>query len=300
MELQAEISLPVRKVLTAGEWKKRQLNHKKLLKPVLDPYLEKRSRQIKNPVLDFLFEYYHFRPSHLMRWSPGIGIALEKSGDDIPEISELKILDGHIYLDPADFPDNRRSSAEWISKLLIKTDGRKPSFGCFGMHEWAMVYRSGDVRHNQLPLRMDSDQIAEFVESRPLVCTHFDAYRFFTPEAQPLNKYELTRNNFIDNEQPGCIHNNMDLYKWAFKLYPWISGDIIRNAFLLAVEARYIDMQASPYDLSAEGLMPIKIETEEGRREYIEKQTLIYEKGIPIRKKLIEQYRNLIEMITVS
>jgi len=157
-----------------------------------------------------------------------------------------------------------------------------------------MVYRAGEVRHNQLPLRMKKEELAEFVESRPLVCTHFDAFRFFTHQARPLNKFELNRETFIENEQPGCIHTNMDLYKWGFKMYPWISSEIIRKAFLLAIEARKIDMQASPYDLRDKGLDPIRIETEKGREIYLNEQRSIYDKSIPVRQQLIEEYRGLV------
>ncbi len=282
--------------LESQKWLQQSQKHEKLLSDILDPYLEKRSRQINDPVLDFLFKYYHFRPAQLMRWSPGVGIAIETPDSTavLPEISELTIDRNRAYLDPANFPDNRKESAVWILELLEKSTSRKPSFGCFGMHEWAMVYKADKVRHNQLPLRMERDKLAEFVESRPLVCTHFDAFRFFTREARPMNKYDLSRQNFLQNEQAGCIHTNMDLYKWAFKMYPWISSDRIRDAFLLAVDARYTDMQASPYDLRSHGLEPICIETEEGRQIYLTKQKEIYEKSRPIRQKLIEEYRKLI------
>jgi hypothetical protein len=132
------------------------------------------------------------------------------------------------------------------------------------------------------------------VESRPLVCTHFDAFRFFSEPAKPLNKHELSRRDFSENEQAGCLHTNMDLYKWAFKGYPWISSKTIRSAFELAIEARHIDMQASPYDLSGRGLEPIKIETEAGRMEYLRKQKAIFQKSLPIRESLIEEYRYII------
>jgi len=162
------------------------------------------------------------------------------------------------------------------------------------MHEWAMVYKSEKVRHNQLPLRFQDEKIAEIVESRPVLCTHFDAYRFFTDAAKPLNKHSLSRETFQDTEQPGCIHSNMDLYKWAYKLYPWISSELIREAFFLALHARTIDMKASPYDLQSRGLEPIKIETEEGRRIYLQKQNEIWEMGKPLRQKLIEAYGNVL------
>jgi hypothetical protein len=161
-----------------------------------------------------------------------------------------------------------------------------------------MVYKADRVRHDYLSLRMGKKELAKFVESRPLVCTHFDAFRFFTNEAKPQNKYELSRDKFADMEQPGCLHTNMDLYKWAFKMYPWISSNTIRRAFELAIETRYIDMQASPYDLREQGLEPIKIETDKGRREYMKKQQQIFEKSQPIRKQLIQEYEYLLNTVS--
>lgn len=285
-------------ILTEKDWIEKIDSHKKSLSIVLDPYLDKRSRQEKDPVLDFLFEYYAFRPSHLMRWSPGIGITLQYGDKSkLPEISELNCSDGFARLNPAFFPQKRIKSAKWTLELLEKSAKRKPMFGCLGMHEWAMVYKADHVRHQHIPLRLPDDEIAEFVESRPLVCTHFDAFRFFTKESRPLNKHDLSRDKFQDTEQPGCVHTNMDMYKWAFKLYPWISSELIREAFFNALETRKVDMQASPYDVTEFGLKPIKIETEAGRKEYVEQQMEIYQKSQPIRFRLIEAYREVIEIV---
>ncbi len=283
-------------VLPEGEWNTRKSSHEQRVDELTGDYLERRSRQLKQPVMDFLFEYYAFRPSALRRWSPGLGTALEYSETtDLPELSELKLEHGVAYLDPSLLPEKRLSSARWILNMLENTQNSRPSFGCFGMHEWAMVYKTDKPRHDQLPLRMEPEELEKFVESRPLLCTHFDAYRFFTPDAVPLNKHELSREVFEDMEQPGCIHTNIDLYKWAFKLYPWISSDLILEAFELACEARTIDMKASPYDLSEHGLKPIRIESESGRVEYKKAQEAIFEKGVPVRNKLIESYRRLIK-----
>jgi len=286
-------------VLEESEWRDQKEHHQRTLTKVLDPYLEKRSRQKKDPVLDFLFEYYAFRPSHLMRWSPGVGLTLQYNDpSELPEISELNFSDGLARLNPIFFPKKRIRSAKWTLDLLEQSAERKPMFGCFGMHEWAMVYRAENIRHQQIPLRLSDDKIAEFVESRPLVCTHFDAFRFFTDKARPLNKNHLSRDKFQDTEQPGCVHTNMDLYKWAFKLFPWISSEIIRKAFFNALETRKVDMQASPYDATEFGLKPIKIETETGRKEYVEKQMEIYQKSQPIRYQLIDAYKEVIKIVT--
>lgn len=286
-------------ILEESEWKAQMAHHKKSLSNVLNPYLEKRSRQKKDPVLDFLFEYYAFRPSHLLKWSPGIGKAIAfRDTSDLPEISELSIRDNEAFLNRDFFPQKRLRSAQWTLELLEKSVDQKPMFGCFGMHEWAMVYRAEDIRHQQIPLRLSDEEIAEVVESRPLLCTHFDAFRFFTKKAKPMNRHTLYRETFQETEQPGCVHTNMDLYKWAFKLFPWISSDIIREAFFNALETRKVDMQASPYDATEFGLKPIKIETETGRKEYLDKQMEIHQNSQPIRHRLIEAHKEVIQFVS--
>lgn len=290
----------IRRQLPEDVWRRRMEEHRSCISALIDDYLVERQRHQKDPVLDFLFEYYAFRPSHLKRWSPGFGTLLGGSGFADLGIDELAVGSEGAYIDPYRFPQHRESSLKWILEVLERSAGREPSFGCFGMHEWAMVYRADNIRHSQYPLRMPEEELAEFVESRPLVCTHFDAFRFFTEEARPRNKYQLNREKYPEMEQPGCIHTNMDLYKWAFKMYPWISGDTVRQAFELAVEARYVDMKASPYDLTERGLEPIKIETEEGRLEYVKKQKKIFEKSRPVRQRLIEEYQRLADYLKVN
>ncbi len=282
--------------LSAKDWQAKQKAHEQRVEELIGKYLIDRSHHVKNPVMDFLFEYYAFRPSMLKRWSPGFGVALEfDNSEKLPDFEEFTVVDNVAYFSKNSFPEKRLKSAQWILEMLKNTESSRPSFGCFGMHEWAMVYKTEKPRHNQVPLRMQPDELAEFVESRPLLCTHFDAFRFFTKPAQPMNKFELSREKFSEMEQPGCIHSNMDLYKWAFKLYPWISSDLILEAFELAYEARLIDMKASPYDLRAQGLEPIRIETEEGRKIYKREQEAIFRKGIPVRKLLIEEYEKILE-----
>ena len=286
------------KSIPQPRWERQKAHHEESVGEILDPYLKKRSEQKKDPVLDFLFEYYKFRPSHLKRWSPGIGVVLEVENEEaLPKISEFSVSESTAWLNPDYFPQKRERAVRWMLGLLENTDDSKPFYGCFGMHEWAMVYRVDKVRHNQIPLRLSDDEIAEFVESRPLLCTHFDAFRFFTEKAKPLNRNELSRDTFQETEQSGCIHTNMDLYKWAYKLHPWVSGEMVREAFYLAKFARTIDMKASPYDLREYELEPIKIETETGRKEYLVKQKEIHEKAVPVRKKLIQHYRKILKLV---
>ncbi len=293
-----QIASYIRNQLSPDQWQDQKKDHYQKISDLIDEYLEERSHQQKDPVLDFLFEYYAFRPSYLKRWSPGLGTLLIGSASHDWQFDEMATADGNSFLDITHFDEDRISSIKWILNLLKQSLDRKPSFGCFGMHEWAMVYKADQVRHDYLSLRMEKEKLAKFVESRPLVCTHFDAFRFFTDEAKPQNKFELNREKFADMEQPGCLHTNMDLYKWAFKMYPWISSNTIREAFELAVETRVMDMKASPYDLRDRGLKPIKIETDKGRREYMQKQMAIYEKSQPIRRQLIEEYQYLLDTLS--
>ena len=90
-----------------------------------------------------------------------------------------------------------------------------------------------------------------------------------------------------ENEQPGCVHANMDLYKWAAKSMPWIGSGLLLEAFRLANELRDLDMRASPYDLSKWGVVPVKIETPEGRREYETEQRRLAALAFSLRAKLI-------------
>lgn len=60
----------------------------------------------------------------------------------------------------------------------------------------------------------------------------------------------------------------MDLLKWAWKLGPLLNSDLLCDVLELALEARRVDVAASPYDASAFLAEPIRIETDEGRRIY--------------------------------
>ena len=113
-----------------------------------------------------------------------------------------------------------------------------------------------------------------------------------------MNRIQPTLDQRVELEQPGCIHANMDLYKWAFKAIPWVGSDLLRQCFQLAIRAREIDMRASPYELSAYGdFPPIKIETREGRTEYEAFQREIFEAGTLLRGKLIDQLVNVLGAI---
>ncbi|HEX3147501.1 MAG TPA: 3-methyladenine DNA glycosylase [Gemmataceae bacterium] len=274
-------------------WRELLARHRERLAPFALDRVERSARREKHPVRDFLFEYYSYRPAHLLRWTPGPNVILENAAPgDLPWI-EVTPVAGGLVLRADSFPDHRRSFAKWALEYLEGIAQRPPLFGCFGLHEWAMVYHTPEVRHQRTPLRLAPDAIAAVVEREQLCCTHYDAFRFFTPAAVPRNRLQLNRETTDRFDQRGCIHVTMDLYRYAYKIAPWVPGELIADAFELAAEARQLDMRASPYDLRSLGLKPIAIETLEGKEEYVRGQKELSDRAAPIRERLIESYRLL-------
>jgi hypothetical protein len=165
------------------------------------------------------------------------------------------------------------------------------------MHEWAMVYRLSpdDVRHRAWPLRLGGDGTDAVVEGHRLACSHFDAFRFFTDDARPLNTLQPGRDDRPAFEQPACLHAGMDLYKHAFRLSPMVGSDLVADCFELAREIRVLDMRASPYDLSGLGLTPVRVETADGKQEYAAAQQAFAERGGPLRSRLVAACERLLE-----
>jgi hypothetical protein len=182
---------------------------------------------------------------------------------------------------------------DFVVALLSATASRPAHLGCFGMHEWAMVYglAEGEQRHEDWPLRLGTRGTDAVVESQPVRCSHFDAFRFFTDAARPLNALQPSRSAQVALEQPGCLHATMDLYKWAYKLVPLVGSDVVARCFELAREVRLLDMQASPYDLAALGVEPVRVETPEGRAEYARRQRGFAERGQALRGDLLGRLR---------
>ena len=252
------------------------------------------ARHEKHPVYDFLFDYYSFRPAYLLRWTPGFGVAL--AGATRADIlwSEFFATDSGLSLPAEAFPAHRVAYLRWAVEYLDAVRTREASFACLGLHEWAMVYRDPAVRHPYVPLRLSRADIDALVDSQPLRCTHYDAFRFFTPAAVPLNRYPLTRAETAAHDQPGCIHANMDVYRFAYKIAPFCPSAIVGEAFDVARAAREVDMRASPYDLSGYGFTPVRIETRAGREEYVELQRSIADRARPVRERVLGVYQALL------
>ncbi len=268
-------------MLQTLDWREREAAHQERADAFSAGWRARQLRGEKHPVDDFLFTYYPFRPSLLRRWHPGAGVVLH--GAERAEWKWYLPVDGGYAVDAVGFREAHARSIQFIVGLLSATAARPAQLACFGLHEWAMVYR-GSARHAE-PLRLGQAATDAVVEGSRISCTHFDAYRFFTDPS--VNQLRPTRENQPAMEQPGCLHAGMDVYKWATKLGPLIPGELLLDCFELARDIRQLDMRASPYDLGDWGYSPVRIELPEGRAEYARAQRGFAERGNALRARVI-------------
>ena len=283
-------------LLDESAWKRREHAHGERVSQFLEAHRTQPGQA--HPVWDFLFTYYSLRPRQLRVWHPGFGVVL--AGE-----SARRYLDRSGYgIGPdgvavtCEYLLARADTVLFVAGLLRATASRPARLNCFGLHEWAMVYRATTVRHGQVPLRLGATGTDAVVESIPLRCSHFDAYRFFTEPAVARNTEALTRDTQVATEQPGCLHAAMDCYKWAFKLGPLVESGLVMDCLELAADARELDMRASPYDLRSYGFEPIMVETPTGRAEYVRAQQNIAERAAPLRNALAARCETLTDALS--
>jgi len=321
----------------------------------------------KNPVYNFLIEYYGLRGTkgvrRLLKWSPGIytvptttsaiattthgGILLEgateqdfftslhakgaslwETDDDCKGVlySPWNYVYGHRSIPKP----QRLAPFLWYQSLLQQTLAATPILHCYGLHEWAMQYQPTTEKvskDNQLPpsskyqshlkLRVSQTTLNETVESNTLVCSHVDAWKFFAKEALVQNEFGRHKNfhqsstqipptpeqrstQILALEQPACVHTSMDLLKIALKLGPFCDPHLFQKILGLTIQARSLDVAASPYDAKTQyGIEPIPIETLEGRNEYKRKQLQLMKEATPIRRDLLQNYNIFLSALQI-
>jgi len=158
-----------------------------------------------NPIYNFLFKYYFWKPAVVASYSPGWNrVLLGAQPDEVTHgggqrAASVLTSGGRDGADGLFFDGSRCSPETLVGlqntlDLLRATEQRPPVLNCFGMHEWAMLYSlapnngggggGGNAKHQRLPLRLSQVALDAAVEERaPLKCTHFDAFRFYTPKA---------------------------------------------------------------------------------------------------------------------
>jgi hypothetical protein len=284
-------------VLDTAAWRERARVHRERVQQWTRPHRERQSRHEAHPVYDFLFQYYSYSTGQLESWHPAPHEAIEDSGEARRRFAApgYAVTDGVIVRRPDVMSSVTRTRLAQALRILGGTRERAANFACFGLHEWAMVYGGHEVRHAEIaPLRLPQHEVDALVTSRPLACSHFDAFRFFAPDARPLNRVQLGPSDRQAREQPGCIHANMDLYRWAYTAMPWIGSDLLWHCFELATALRVLDMQASPYDFRAFGFEPVCIETPDGRDEYQRRQRALSARACVLRDQLIDVMRGVL------
>lgn len=285
--------LGTRSPVPASEWQALRAEHETEVAARTDSHVARRMAGQKHPVEDFLFTYYPFKAGQLAKWNPGAGIRLELETEDDREYVDRRWyrIDGDLAeVDLESWRTDRGEGAKFIASLLSATLDREANLGCFGLHEWAMVYRMSEDerRHQQVPLRLSSEETDAVVERHRIQCSHHDAFRFFTAAARPRNTLQPTREGMVANEQPGCLHAGMDLYKWAMKIGPIAPSPLVLDCFDLTLDIRTLDMEASPYDLRGWGYGVVAIETAAGKAEYMERQQAFSRRAQALRRRLLD------------
>ncbi|MDO4241436.1 MAG: 3-methyladenine DNA glycosylase [Microbacteriaceae bacterium] len=280
---------PYLEKLTKTDWQERETAHKERTHALTAAHTARRARGEKHAIEDFLFTYYSYKPAQIARWHPGAGMLLSGCTDRADWRYYAQDSAG-AWVDLPGYFAQREGTVAYVENLLRQTLDRPARFGCFGLHEWAMVFHltPEQIRHRGLRLRLGSEASDKVVAEHTIGCSHFDAFRFFTPDAAPLNTIHPTRATQPDLEQAGCLHAGMDLYKWATKLGPIVPGELLLDCFELARDIRTVDMQASPYDVSDFGLPAIEIENAAGKREYVALQRGFATRGNALRERLLE------------
>ena len=208
----------------------------------------------------------------------------------------------------------------WFRSVLQQTVRAEPVLHCYGLHEWAMQYQPDHSAppppaaqyQAHLPLRVSRTVINAAVERKGVHCTHVDALRFFAPAALPLNHHndsssndgrtslptEYSRQDQLRWEQPACVHANMDLFKYALRLRPHVDASLVRRALALALQARQLDVAASPYDCERQyGIRPVPVETAAGRADYRQQQVALLREAEPVRRDLLRAYNEFLDMV---
>lgn len=286
-----------RPVLPAAGWRAAAARHAERVLTLTQGHAARASAGRHHPVEDFLFSYYSLRPGQLRRWHPGAEVSLA----DAPERAGWRFhraVGGApesptVAVDLAAFTAARGAQLDFIVRMLSATSAAPGQFGCFGLHEWAMVYRQGsdERRHAAWPLRLGQTGTDDVVREHQIRCTHYDAFRFFTTDARPRNTVQPDLDSRPAMEQPGCLHAGMDIYKWAYKLIPVVPSELLLDCFELARSIRELDMRASPYDLSDLGYAPVAIETADGKAEYVAAQRRFGQAAQQLRGRLLEVLR---------
>ena len=111
-------------------------------------------------------------PAQLRRWHPGAGVGARRSGRlAARRLALLRRRRGRRRRRRRGLLAARGDTLRFVRELLVAHGRRgRHGFGCFGLHEWAMVYRldPADVRHAGWPLRLGAAGTDAVVEAHQI------------------------------------------------------------------------------------------------------------------------------------
>ena len=165
---------------------------------------ERRHAVNSHPIYNFLHTYYRYSSEELLLYSPGIGVGLKDVMHD--NIKPLRTSNGkqkrkkknstgmkellHPLIHLSDSENNKSDASYNPQKLihplqpsgrygwttmsrnrdiLAKSSLKQPNFACYGLHEWAMLYKNYPPHQKNLSLRVSQDTIDELVGTWCLV-----------------------------------------------------------------------------------------------------------------------------------
>lgn len=130
-------------ILTRAEWTAREQEHQERADALTAAHRERAARREKHPVWDFLFTYYAYKPAQLRRWHPGAGVTLADAAERTGW-RWYRVDGDDVTPDAGIFAADKPELAGLVERMLRRTASRPGQFGCFGLHEWAMVYRQDE------------------------------------------------------------------------------------------------------------------------------------------------------------
>ena len=275
--------------MSEAEWRGRAAAHRDRVRRWTGPHRERRRRGEPHPVHDFLFTYYSLRPGAAGRWHPGSGRGAAPGGTMPRAGAGTPPRRRPVRLDPAALPAGRGDTVGFVRGLLAATAARPPQLGCFGLHEWAMVYRdrrdparhgaaaAGPGRHRRRASRRTGSTARTSTRSgsspgrpRPRNAAAADPGR---PAGAGAAGLPARRHGPLQvglQAEPGDARRS-----WSPTASRWPST------------IRELDMRATPYDLAALGYAPVAIETPEGKAEYVAAQRGFAARAAPLRARLL-------------
>ena len=176
-----------------------------------------------------------------------------------------------------------------IHALLVATAARPAHFGCFGMHEWAMVYRvaEDEPRHPAYPLRLGQDgtdgwssrigspaRISTLIGSSPS-----PPGRRNIPAARPRRPAGV-RATGVSARRHGPLQARLP----ARAVIP---SELSRTASRSPATSASSTCGRRPMTSVDLGFEPVRVETAEGKRVYAAAQAGFAERGAPLRQRLI-------------